>query len=85
MDTSAAKLIECNVIMVFRELRFGQILNELARRLLPDYPTPLITEVPGQVLAVVFPDKRIQCQFANLQVRVTDTRGVAVADHGKAD
>lgn len=62
-------------MVVFREIRFTQVLSELARRLLPDHPSPLITEIPSQLLAVVYQDRRIACQFANRRVQITDKRG----------
>ncbi len=76
LDTSGAKLTGYNLVVVFEELRFGAPLNELARRLLPGHPAPLITEIPDQVLAVIYPERQIQCQFANRRVEVRDGRGV---------
>lgn len=76
LDTADARLVGYNIIVVLEELRFGAPLNELARRLLPGHPSPLITEIPDQLLAVIYPDKQIQCQFANRRVVVSDARGV---------
>lgn len=56
-------------------MKFGQVLYELARDLLPGHPAPLITEVPNQVLAVVYPDRQLKCQFANRRVDIADARG----------
>ena len=75
VDTRSAALAYYNVVVVFRELKFGPILSELARKLLHGHPSPLITEIPNQVLAVVYPDRQIQCQFANRRVDVRDSRG----------
>lgn len=76
VDTRNAKLIYCNVVVVFRELRFGQVLYELARKLLPEHPSPVITEIPNQLLVVVYPERKLQCQFANRRVEVRDNRGI---------
>jgi hypothetical protein len=76
LDTADARLVGYNIVVVLEELRFGAALNELARRLLPGHPSPLITEIPDQLLAVVYPEKQIQCQFANRRVEVRDGRGV---------
>lgn len=81
MNVDTARLIEYNMVVVFRDLRFGQILSELARRLLPEHPSPLITEIPNQLLAVVYPDRQIECQFANRRVQVTDKRRVDPGEH----
>jgi hypothetical protein len=75
MDTRSAALAYYNIVVVFRELKFGPVLSELARKLLHGHPSPLITEIPNQVLAVVYPDRQIQCQFANRRVDVRDSRG----------
>ena len=75
MDTRSAVLADYNIVVVFRELKFGRVLSELARKLLHGHPSPLITEIPDQVLAVVYPDRQIQCQFANRRVDVRDSRG----------
>lgn len=75
MDTRNAALASYNIVVVFRELKFGRVLSELARKLLQGHPSPLITEIPDQVLAVVYPDRQIQCQFANRRVDVRDNRG----------
>lgn len=75
VDTRNATLARYSIVVVLRELRFGPVLNELGRKLLPGHPSPLITEIPNQVLAVVYPDRQIQCQFANRRVDVSDTRG----------
>lgn len=75
MDTANATLVYYNIVVVFRELKFGPVLSELARKLLHGHPSPLITEIPNQLLAVVYPDRQIQCEFANRRVKVTDGRG----------
>lgn len=75
MNVDQAKLNEYNMVVVFRELRFTQVLTELARRLLPEHPSPLITEIPSRLLSVVYPDRGIDCQFANRRVQVRDKRG----------
>jgi len=76
VDTRNASLIQYNIVVVFQELRFGQVLYELARNLLPGHPSPLITEIPNQLLVVVYPDRKLQCQFANRRVEVRDNRDV---------
>ena len=76
MDTRNARLVLSNVVVVFEALKFGPALSELARRLLPGHPSPLITEIPDQLLAVAYPERQIQCQFANRRLDVRDTRGV---------
>ncbi len=48
----------------------------MTRRLFPGHPSPLITEIPDQLLAVVYPERQIQCQFANRRVDVRDGRGL---------
>jgi len=75
VDTANATLVYYNIVVVFRELKFGPMLSEPARRLLEGHPSPLITEIPNQVLAVVYPDRQIQCEFADRRVKVTDGRG----------
>jgi hypothetical protein len=75
VDTRNATLAYYDIVVVFAELRFGPVLSELARRLLPGHPAPLITEIPNQVLAVVYPDRQIQCEFANRRATVRDSRG----------
>lgn len=81
VNVDQAQLIEYNMVAVFKELRYTQVLSELARRLLPDHPAPLITEIPGQLLAVVYPDRRIECQFTNRRVLVTDKRSVTPGEN----
>ena len=71
-----ARVTLASLVVVFEELKLGTVLSELARRLWPEHPAPLISEVPGQVLSVVYPDRQIQCQFANNRVEVNDSRGV---------
>jgi len=73
MDTSSATLSAYNFIAVFRELRLNELLLRHARRLLPTLPNPLVTEIPNQLIGVVYPDHSIQCQFANRRVVVTHT------------
>jgi hypothetical protein len=75
VDTTNATLAYYNIVVVFPDLKFGPALSELARKLLHGHPSPLITEIPNQVLAVVYPDRQIQCQFANRRVDVRDSRG----------
>lgn len=75
VDTANATLAYYTIVVVLRELKFGPMLSEPARRLLHGHPSPLITEIPNQVLAVVYPDRQIQCEFANRRVKVTDSRG----------
>lgn len=77
MDIGNARLTLASVVVVVPELRFGAVLSELARKVWPAHPAPLITEVPDQVLTVVYPDRQLQCQFANNRVEVKDSRGVA--------
>jgi hypothetical protein len=77
METANARLTLASVVVAVPELRFGAVLSELVRKLWPAHPAPLITEVPGQVLTVIYPDKQLQCQFANNRVEVTDSRGLA--------
>jgi hypothetical protein len=73
MDTSSATLTSYNFIVVFRELRLNDMLLTHARRLLPTLPNPLVTEIPNQLIGVVYPDHSIQCQFANRRVEVRHT------------
>lgn len=73
MDTSSARLSGYNFIVVFRELRLNEVLLMHARRLLPALPSPLVTEIPNQLIGVVYPDHAIQCQFANRRVDVRHT------------
>lgn len=73
MDTSSATLRAYNFMVVFRELRLNETLLTHARRLLPTLPNPLVTEIPNQLIGVVYPDQSIQCQFANRRVQVTHT------------
>jgi hypothetical protein len=75
VDTRNATLTYYDMVVVFAELKFGPVLGELARKLLPGHPAPLITEIPNQVLSVVYPDRQIQCEFANRRARVRDSRG----------
>jgi hypothetical protein len=75
VDTRNATLAYYDIVVVFAELRFGPVLSELARKLLPGHPAPLITEIPNQVLAVVYPDRQIQCEFGNRRAKVRDSRG----------
>jgi hypothetical protein len=75
VDTRNATLTYYDMVVVFAELKFGPVLSELARKLLPGHPAPLITEIPNQVLAIVYPDRQIQCEFANRRARVRDDRG----------
>ncbi|MFQ5880089.1 MAG: hypothetical protein ACE5IZ_07960 [Dehalococcoidia bacterium] len=76
LDISGAKLAGYNLVVVFEELPIGAILHEMARRLLPEHPSPLITEIPDQLLTVIYPQRQIQCQFANRRVDVRDRRGM---------
>ena len=76
LDTSGVRLASYNFVVVFEELPIGAVLHELARRLLPEHPSPLITEIPDQLLAVIYPERQLQCQFANRRVDVRDGRGV---------
>lgn len=73
MDTSSATLSSYNFVVVFRELRLNELLLTYARKLLPTLPNPLVTEVPNQLIAVVYPDLSLQCQFANRRVDVRQT------------
>ena len=73
MDTSSARLSGYNFIVVFRELRLNEALLTHARRLLPALPNPLVTEIPNQLIGVVYPDHAIQCQFSNRRVDVRHT------------
>lgn len=73
MDTSTATLSGYNFIVVFRELRLNEALLMHARRLLPALPNPLVTEIPNQLIGVVYPDHSIQCQFANRRVDIRHT------------
>lgn len=75
VNVDMAQLTEYNMAVVFRSLGFGQILSQLARRLLPKHPSPLIMETPNQIPAIVHPDRRIDCQFADRRVRVAEKRG----------
>jgi hypothetical protein len=84
VDTANATLVYYNIVVVFSELKFGPVLSELARKLLHGHPSPLITEIPNQVLAVVYPDRQIQCEFANRRVKVTDNRGTEPGAEGFA-
>lgn len=70
MDTSSARLSSYNFIVVFRELRLNEVLLMGVRRLLPALPNPLVTEIPNQLIGVVYPDHAIQCQFANRRVDI---------------
>jgi hypothetical protein len=70
MDTSSATLRAYNYIVVFRELRLNEMLLTSARRLLPALANPLVTEIPNQLIGVVYPDHSIQIQFANRRVEV---------------
>jgi len=73
VDTSSARLSGYNFIVVFRELRLNEVLLTLARKLLPVLPNPLVTEIPNQLIGVVYPDHAIQCQFANRRIDVRHT------------
>ena len=75
MNIENAKLIHYDMVVVFSDLRFGQVLNELAKKIYPNHPSPLITEIPKQLLSIIYPDKNIQCQFANKRLQISDKRG----------
>lgn len=77
MDVANGRLTLASVVLVVPELHFGAVLSELARKLWPAHPAPLITEIPGQALTVIYPDRRLQCQFSNNRVEVKDERGVS--------
>jgi hypothetical protein len=73
MDTSSATLSGYNFIVVFRDLRLNEVLLTYARKLLPTLPNPLVTEIPNQLIGIVYPDHSIQCQFADRRVVVAQT------------
>jgi len=77
VDVANSRLTLASVVVVVPELRFGAVLSELARKLWPAHPAPLITEIPDQALTVIYPDRQLQCQFGNNRVEITDSRGVA--------
>lgn len=81
MNTDQAKPIEYNIVVVFKEMRFTQVLDELAIKILPEHPAPLITKIPGQLLSIIYPDRNIHCQFANKRVQVSDKRGLTPGEH----
>ena len=72
MDTNSARLALYNVVVVFRELRLSELLRKSVRELLPTLPPPMITELPNQLLAIVFPDLQVDCQFANRRLHAND-------------
>lgn len=79
VDIAKASLVVYNIVVVFRELRFTDLLRTAVRQLLPAYPNPLITEVPNQLIGVLYADQQIECQFANRRVEVRDRRGLVGA------
>ena len=63
MDLNDVRLQFFNVVVVYESIDLLSISRDQVREIGQGLPQPLLTDIPGEILLVVYRDSRIHCQF----------------------
>ncbi len=72
MEISHWAILQTNITLVYDAVNLEDIdRNALRRQIVPETP-PVVTEIPGEMIALVYPTMQVACILGDRRVRVND-------------
>lgn len=70
MDVESNVAIGTNITVVFETLDLEQVSRDELRSSLAELGRPVLTEIPDQMIALVYPEANVACVIGNRRIRV---------------
>lgn len=71
MELQDLSILQTNMTIVYAALDLESISRDALRRLLPDQPRPIITDLPD-ILAIIYPQVELACMIGDRRIRAND-------------